>query len=327
LQAKQLNLPNLLASLGYQPTEVKKGGKEYWYKSPFRNEEDASFHTSFLGGKWIWNDFGDIGGTVIDFVMRHENLPRVKDALHFLDEFSNPHQTRLFKQQGRVGAKKQISTQSLFSFQQQSCQAPDSEGELDFVKAQPIQNPLIFSYLERKRGIPRSLASKYFQQVHYRHTRTGKTFFAMGMKNQSDGYEIRIASDDYGFTKSSLGGKDITVIPGSTPGKGRVNIFEGMIDCLSLMAMYNVRKLKGDCIILNTAKHAAKASVYIRSQNYDGINTFLDNDRAGEECLAEFSDSFGDGFIHSQNHLYEGYRDVNESLVANLPDCSISKVC
>ena len=44
LQAKQLNLPNLMASLGYQPTEVKKGGKEYWYKSPFRNEEDASFH-------------------------------------------------------------------------------------------------------------------------------------------------------------------------------------------------------------------------------------------------------------------------------------------
>ena len=54
-QAKQLNLPDLMGRLGYEPTSIKKEGKEYWYLSPFRKEKDASVHTSFLGGKWIWN--------------------------------------------------------------------------------------------------------------------------------------------------------------------------------------------------------------------------------------------------------------------------------
>ena len=57
-QAKQIDLPNLMSRLGYEPTAIKKGGNEYWYRSPFRSEKDASFHTSYLGGKWIWKDFG-----------------------------------------------------------------------------------------------------------------------------------------------------------------------------------------------------------------------------------------------------------------------------
>ena len=60
-QAKKLSLPDILSRLGHQPTEIKNGGNEYWYRSPFRKEKEASFHTSFLGGKWIWNDFADSG--------------------------------------------------------------------------------------------------------------------------------------------------------------------------------------------------------------------------------------------------------------------------
>jgi hypothetical protein len=52
-QAKQLSLPELLAKLGHKPIKETKGGFELWYNSPFRKENDASFHTSFIGGKWI----------------------------------------------------------------------------------------------------------------------------------------------------------------------------------------------------------------------------------------------------------------------------------
>ena len=52
-QAKKLSLPDIMSRLGYEPTEITKGGAEYWYCSPFRKEKEPSFHTSYLGGKWI----------------------------------------------------------------------------------------------------------------------------------------------------------------------------------------------------------------------------------------------------------------------------------
>ena len=155
-EAKKLNLPQIMSRLGYEPVSVKKGGNEYWYNSPFRSEKDASFHTSFLGGKWIWNDFGDDGGTVIDFVMRHENLYSVSDALGFLDNLQN-----------KIGAK--INNQPSFSFQQQGLKRSEfSESkELKFLSAKPIEHQVIFSYLTKERGIDRNLTLKHLQEIKY----------------------------------------------------------------------------------------------------------------------------------------------------------------
>ena len=102
-QAKKLSLPDILSRLGYEPISIKRGGFEYWYASPFRKEKEASFHTSYLGGKWIWNDFADSGGTVIDFIMRHERYNRVGDALKFLD---NMFQGQLFSQKVKAPSTK-----------------------------------------------------------------------------------------------------------------------------------------------------------------------------------------------------------------------------
>ena len=139
--------------LGYQPTEIKKGGGEYWFRSPFRDEAEASFHTSYLNGKWIWNDFGDIGGTVIDFVMRHENLSRVKDALAFLDDLypQLKGQTSFLQGQGEQRLPTSKKGPPAFSFQQQGRKAP--VGDLEFLKAAPVQNPLIYSYLENEHAV------------------------------------------------------------------------------------------------------------------------------------------------------------------------------
>ena len=117
-QAKQIDLPNLMSRLGYEPTAIKKGGNEYWYRSPFRSEKDASFHTSYLGGKWIWKDFGDIGGTVIDFVMRHERLNSVKEALSYLEGIYPANSLESASRVKRSGTVSK-SQPTLFSFQKQ----------------------------------------------------------------------------------------------------------------------------------------------------------------------------------------------------------------
>lgn len=46
-QAKQISLPDLLEQLGHIPVKTTKAGRELWYRSPFRDEKEPSFHTSF----------------------------------------------------------------------------------------------------------------------------------------------------------------------------------------------------------------------------------------------------------------------------------------
>lgn len=59
-EAKNIKLEDYLHSLGYNP--VKRQGMNLWYKSPFREETDASFKVNTEINKWF--DFG-LGKEVI----------------------------------------------------------------------------------------------------------------------------------------------------------------------------------------------------------------------------------------------------------------------
>jgi len=313
-QAKQISLPDLLARLGHEPVKAQKGGHELWYASPFRAEMEPSFHTSFLGGKWIWKDFGDMGGTVVDFAMRYRNVSNVKDALAWLDTVL--HQPLLVKASIEPTIPDEHPT--LFSFQQQSgAAAPQVEDfrQLEFLAAQPISNPVIFEYLANERHIPQDLATHYLKQVSYRNTATGKDYFAFGMENESGGYEIRVASSKYHF-KSALKARDITFFKGSSPERGILNIFEGMIDFLSLLVMFNCKRLAGDTVVMHSLSSFQRTEEFLKGREYRTINTFLDNDRAGEECTERFKAAFG-SIISPKGEMYAQYNDLNDALRAN----------
>ena len=317
-QAKKLSLPNIMAKLGYEPTQITKGGQEYWYKSPFRTEDDASFHTSYLGGKWIWNDFGDSGGTVIDFILRHENFNQVSQALRFLERMYQP---QLFTKPAIKRAGEGCTKEpELFSFQQQGAQPPKikMKSELEFIEAHNIRNPLIFSYLEN-RAIAKPLADRYLLEIKYRNSRNDKEYFAFGMKNESKGYEIRAASDEYSF-KSALIKKDITFIKGSSSTKDRACLFEGMTDFLSYLALMNTDALSGDTIIMHSLASFDRTAERIRQKDYNAIHIFLDNDKAGREHTKKFIQIL-DEKSKPQNDLYASYKDLNDALKANqVPD-------
>ena len=53
-EIKKIKLADYLQSLGYTP--VKQQGKSLWYKSPLRNETDASFKVNTELNQWY--DFG-----------------------------------------------------------------------------------------------------------------------------------------------------------------------------------------------------------------------------------------------------------------------------
>ncbi len=316
-QANNINMPDLLSRLGHEPTSITKGGRELWYLSPLpgrEGEKEASFHIS-RGRKWawVWNDFGDIGGTVIDFIMRYKGYNRVREALSFLD--NNYRGKALISNQNRAGESNTYHPNLFSSHSQKTNTSLSEEKELEFLSAYDIQNPLIFSYLSKERCIPKGLVKKYLKEVKYRNKRTNKEYFAFGMKNESGGYEIRAASDKYKF-KSALKSRDITVIKGSKPERHSVNIFEGMTDYLSLLAMKNDEQFEGDAIVLHSLSSYKKAAQYLKEHDYKHIHTFLDNNPSGEKHTKRFCEEFGD-LVTPQNHLFERYEDLNDALKAN----------
>ena len=307
-QAKEIDFPDLLSQLGYQPMKIMKGGRELWYQSPFRQEEEASFHTSFLGGKWIWKDFGDSGGNVIDFVMQHQDLS-FKEALAFIrKQCSNPRAKTI----ERTGSNR-TNKPNLSSFQQQDHKFEEFERDLEFLEAHEIQNPVIFSYLENERKIPREIASKYLKEIKYRSKSKGKIFFAFGMENESGGFEIRSASDRYKF-KSALIKRDISIIKSREPNNQSVSVFEGMTDFLSLLAILDTQQLTGDALVMHSLSSFERTLKFLKSRDYERINLFLDNDEMGKKFSIQFKSAFQGHRVVLQNKWYETFKDLSEAL-------------
>jgi DNA primase len=294
-QAKKLSLPDILAKLGLQPVKSAKGGNELWYLSPFRDEKDASFHTSYLNGQWIWNDFGDAGGNVLDFVMRHQNAD-LKAALYFLDG--------LFP--SLPPYSKADTTQALLLPETVITQPKErQEGKtLILDRVTPLQ--AMTGYI-RERAIDIQIAKNYLVEVFYRNADTNKTYYAVGIKNRAGGYEIRNP-----YFKSSIGDKDLSVIKGRVG--GTVGVFEGFMDFLSYLTDLKVDRLEKDVIILNSASFEKHALELIKEQGYTKAHLFFDNDKTGNALTGRFIEHLEGVQVQPENHRYHPHKDYNEML-------------
>ena len=86
-EAKQIKIADYLQSLGHRP--VKQQGANLWYKSPLRNESEASFKVNTTLNSWF--DFGmGKGGNIItlaSYLYATDNLPYLLDKM----EKQTPH--------------------------------------------------------------------------------------------------------------------------------------------------------------------------------------------------------------------------------------------
>lgn len=115
--------------------------------------------------------------------------------------------------------------------------------------------------------------------------------------------------------KSAFIARDITVIRGFRSGNGVVDVFEGMTDFLSLLTMMKTDGLAGDCIVMHSLSSYNKTSAFIKEKGYSAINTFLDNNRSGQEFTDKFIKDFGAKVaLQSEMFLPYEYKDVNEML-------------
>lgn len=273
-EANALAIDEFLAARGVEP--VKTRGHVKWYLSPIRVERTASFAVDTRINRWY--DFGiGQGGDLVELGMRLSKC----SVSEFLSELSRNN----FK-----------------PIPQRPAPAPELIPEWKVDNIKPISHPALIAYL-KLRSIPVKLANTYCSQVYYSNDK--QNYFAIGFKNDSEGYEVRNS-----VFKGCIGKKDITTIHKDL---SRVAVFEGFMDFLSAHQLVD-RLSTGSVIILNSITQLPKAIDRIQSISPIDIDCYLDNDEAGRKCTEELLKKFPHAVDRAK--LYHSCKDVNDFLIS-----------
>jgi len=292
--AKSIALSAILEKLGSK--SEKQSGKDLWYFSPLRDEKTPSFHVDRK--KNLWFDFGsDRGGDGIALVCAYLEASNedhtVQDALRWLKNMMNnapiiqevhdPHEV-------------------------------NSPEKMVLKKTKPLKHRALIHYLTA-RGIPFAVAKDYLKEVHVYNSESKKSYFALGIKNEGGGYELRNP-----YFKGCIRPKHITFVRGTIPKPDGIHIFEGFMDYLSIIAQQG-KPMENDAIILNSLSCMRKATAYIKNYGYRIAYTWLDNDPSGMKATEAFAAFFKteENLQHRlMNHLYKDNKDVNEWQMSRL---------
>jgi len=265
-----------LSKFGYEPAKVRKN--DYWYLSPLRNENTPSFKIDRSINRWYDHGIGK-GGNLVDFGILYFGCS-VAELLE------------------KLGGD--------FSFQQPIIARPlvaKKQSKITILGTAEINSYILLNYL-RQRKIDINIAVEYCREIHFK--MDDKTYFAIGFKNDSGGYELRNR-----YFKSSSFPKDITTIRNGLNNL-HVSVFEGFFDFLSYLTSFRFLGTKGcDFVILNSLSLFEKGRPFLEQHNRASL--YLDNDAAGQNCSSlalSLSDIYKD-----ESSLYKGYKDVNEWLV------------
>ncbi|MCI6051075.1 MAG: toprim domain-containing protein [Phocaeicola plebeius] len=282
--AKQIKLADYLQSLGYTP--IKQQGKSLWYKSPLRNETDASFKVNTELNQWY--DFGiGKGGNIIALAAE---LYHSENVAYLLE---------------RIAERTPYIRPASFSFGEQKAHNSSFQG----VQVGELSSPALIDYL-RGRGINIELAKRECKELRFENK--GKPYFAIGFPNITGGYELRNR-----YFKGCLAPKDITHIRHDGEQRAVCYLFEGFMDYLSFLTIRvnnnpeKPRTDEQDYIVLNSVTNLSKAEQLLRP--YSRIGCFLDNDQAGQRAYENLRELFGDRLRDMCKH-YAGHKDLNDYL-------------
>ena len=275
-EAKSIRIADYLHSLGYSP--VKQQGINLWYKSPFREESEASFKVNTEREQWY--DFGlGKGGNIIAL------------AAHL---YATDHVPYILK---RIAEQTPHVRPVSFSFGKQSSSEPSFQ-QLEIV---PLSSPALLAYLQG-RGINTELAKRECSEARFTHN--GKRYFAIAFPNGSGGFEVRNR-----YFKGCIAPKEISHIRQSGKARNTCYVFEGFMDYLSYLALKEGQAVP-DCVVLNSVANLPKAVDILKS--YGQVCCFLDNDETGRKAVEEIGrlcEKVTDKAVH-----YLPHKDLNEFL-------------
>lgn len=274
--ARKIDLPALLARLGYQEQPVTRQG--FWYLSPFREEKTPSFKVWQLNGLWYWKDFGDDrSGNVIGFancmIGKQTDDRAISEALKWLDGVNG----------GRVAATPVERATAPKSGQMEGIK-PD---RFTLIDNKRLVSPQLVNYLE-ERGIPRRFAQAHCGQANYYDNEAKRKFFGISFPNIGDGLEIRAATSYKHHVNT--GTKTFSLKPGHNKASQSLYVFEGFIDFLSYLVLTGQEKPHSTCLVLNSTSFATAAAEYVVSnpalkETIKSVIAFMDNNDAGQKAF------------------------------------------
>ena len=282
--AKQIQLADYLQSLGYTP--VKQQGKSLWYKSPLRDETDASFKVNTELNQWY--DFGiGKGGNIIALAAE---LYHSENVAYLLE---------------RIAERTPYIRPASFSFGELKTHNSTFQG----VQIGELSSLALIDYLQ-ERGVNIELAKRECKELRYEYE--GKTYFVVGFLNTAGGYELRNR-----YFKGCLAPKDITHIQQQGEQRDVCYLFEGFMDYLSFLTIRvnnnpeEPRTEEQDYMVLNSVTNLSNAERLLRP--YSRIGCFLDNDQAGQRAYENLKKMFGNR-LQDMSHHYKEHKDLNDYL-------------
>ena len=283
-EAKNIRIADYLQSLGYTP--VKQQGNSLWYKSPLREERDASFKVNTELNRWY--DFGlGKGGNIIALAAELYHTENVACLLKRIEE-RTPY----------------IRPASV-SFSAQQSDNRTYRG----LRVGELSSPALIAYLQ-ERGINIELAKRECMELRFMNA--DKPYFAIGFPNMAGGYEVRNR-----YFKGCVAPKDITHIRQQDGQRCMCYLFEGFMDYLSFLTIrvrnnpQYPRLDTQDYVILNSVSNLAKAESILAT--YTRIGCFLDNDTAGRSTCKKLKEKFGERLL-DKSLYYRDYKDLNDYL-------------
>src|ERR1019366_5267150 len=179
---------------------------------------------------------------------------------------------------------------------------PAPESKINVIAAEALLHPSLCSYLNQRK-IPFDIAEKYCHEVHFE--LYGRSYFAIGFKNNSGGYELRNA-----HFKGSSSPKNITFIQES-PEQKEVTVFEGFFSFLSFVTLTQKNIPLTNFLVLNSLAFFEKSRPLM--EKHQAINLYLDWDQAGIKNTQRAL--LWDKRYFDQSRQFKNCKDLNDYLI------------
>ena len=290
---KNISIRQFLARRGIQPKYERNGYG--MYLSPLREERTPSFKVDYVQN--LWYDFGlGEGGTLLTLVMRLERC----DSREAVRRLQNGEKRDAGSASLSPGIYKRPAVGG-----PSSVMRPATVPALRILSDAPLRHPALVGYLS-SRGIVPSVAAAFCREVRYEVN--GRAFFAVGFRNDAEGWERRSAR-----FKGGSSPKHITTIDNQSD---TVIAFEGFMDFLAYLSLKYSERLRIDATVLNSVVNLPKAVPFI--SRHPVIHAFFDNDEAGRKATANLIRLCPRSEVIDQSHFYRGHKDVNDYLTARI---------
>ena len=290
---KNISIRQFLSQRGIQPKYERNGYG--MYLSPLREERTPSFKVDYVQN--LWYDFGlGEGSTLLTLVMRLERC----DSHEAVRRLQNGEK----RDAGSVSLSPGVGERPAIGGPLPVLR-PAAVPALRILSDASLRHPALVGYLA-SRGIVPPVAAAFCREVRYEVN--GRAFFAVGFRNDAEGWELRSAR-----FKGGSSPKHITTIDNRSD---TVIAFEGFMDFLAYLSLKYPERLRIDAAVLNSVVNLPKAIPFL--SRHPVIHTFFDNDEAGRKATAGLIRLCPRSEVIDQRHFYSGHKDVNDYLIARI---------